>query len=134
MPAFAAWLLDGTDGRLPADVAELEASVDVVGWLATRRLACEIAAVPRLELSGLSRGVRRGLALEREKCGEAARPKREVARACGEALAKAGIAALLYKGAAVIELTHGDASRRPMTDLDLRERHDLDKAHGRREP
>jgi hypothetical protein len=88
-------------------------------WLRSRRLAAEVAALGDLADRGLSRQTRRALAIERERVRAAALTRAPSLRRAGRALAEAGIPAWLYKGEGFVRLTHGDASRRPMADLDL---------------
>ena len=91
----------------------------LVDWLCSRRLAAEVAALEGLAERGLSRETRRALAVDRARVRAAAVTRAPSLLRAGRALADAGIAAWLYKGEAFIRLTHGDASRRPMADLDL---------------
>jgi len=96
---------------VPVDEASL------VRFLVQRRLAAEAAALPGI--AALSREARRELAIERERARSAATTRRIALGRVARALERAGHAAVLLKGEAVIELTHGDASRRPMGDIDV---------------
>jgi hypothetical protein len=86
-------------------------------FLLDRRLGAEAAALPGI--STLSRASRRELAVERERVRSAATTRAIAVDRAARGLAEAGLAAVLLKGEAVVELTHGDASRRPMGDIDV---------------
>lgn len=119
VPALAAWLLGGDDGRPPAEERAPAVGHALPAWAGPRRLAGELAASPRLADAGLPRAAVRALAVEREAARATGEIGLRALARCGEALAARGVEALLYKGAAVVVLTHGDVSRRPMADLDL---------------
>ena len=89
----------------------------LVRALIERRLAPEIAALPGA--SSFSRAGRRAIGLERERAGALSASREITRRRCDEALRAASVPALLLKGEAVVALTHGDPSRRPMADIDL---------------
>ncbi len=96
---------------------DAEGEAALVDWLIRARLAAEVAALPVLD--GLSPGSRLRLDLERECTRALAVARARTLARCDEALRGAGVRATTLKGEAVIALTHGDASRRPMADLDL---------------
>lgn len=114
--AHAAWLLGGREGRRGAPASDEEAAL--VSFLIEQRLAAEIAAIlPKGH--ALSRAAVRSLAVERERIRAMAVARARTLMRSGEALACLGLRALLFKGEATIRLTHGDASRRPMADIDI---------------
>lgn len=120
--ARVAGLLGGAMGERPPEATPPDRSAAdddaLVALLIQWRLAAEVAATAPPG-ANLSRTAMRSLAIERERVRVAADVRAITTRVVGQALEERGIRGMFLKGEAVTRLTHGDASRRPMADLDI---------------
>ncbi|MEM7244239.1 MAG: nucleotidyltransferase family protein [Acidobacteriota bacterium] len=98
----------------PLSTSEEEAWLE---FLTERRLVPELSALPARK--ALSMEAQTRLAIERGRVEVLGRRRRAAVERVGAALHAEGVVAQLYKGEAVVRLTHGELGRRPMSDLDL---------------
>lgn len=115
---MTAWVLGGTVGRPPGPGLARQGDRLLDYWTRVR-LAPELAACLASRDAPWPRELVRALAVARARTAEAARTRAGTLRRIGAALEAAGVRAMLYKGEAHVRLTHGDPSRRPMSDVDV---------------